>query len=61
MRPFSSARRQYLQLMDLEGIGDRLADQLSGGMKQKLALCCALISQPQKRLSIPPPALFSEL
>jgi ABC-2 type transport system ATP-binding protein len=40
-------RDQYLRLMDLDRFGDRLAGQLSGGMKQKLALCCALISQPQ--------------
>ncbi len=39
--------RRYLALMDLGGIGDRLAGQLSGGMKQKLALCCALISEPR--------------
>jgi len=44
---FRQRRRKYLRLMDLEGIGDRLAGQLSGGMKQKLALCCALIAQPQ--------------
>ncbi|MBW4521414.1 MAG: ATP-binding cassette domain-containing protein [Scytolyngbya sp. HA4215-MV1] len=40
-------RSKYLQLMGLEKFGDRLAGQLSGGMKQKLALCCALVAQPQ--------------
>ncbi len=40
-------RYKYLKLMSLERFGDRLAGQLSGGMKQKLALCCALISQPE--------------
>ena len=40
-------RNKYLRLMALDQFGDRLAGQLSGGMKQKLALCCALISQPQ--------------
>lgn len=44
---FQARRRKYLQLMNLDQIGDRLAGQLSGGMKQKLALCCALIPQPQ--------------
>lgn len=39
-------RAKYLRLMDLEKFGSRLAGRLSGGMKQKLALCCALISQP---------------
>ncbi|MBD2510346.1 ABC transporter ATP-binding protein [Nostoc muscorum FACHB-395] len=38
---------KYLRLMNLEKFGDRLAGQLSGGMKQKLALCCALVSQPR--------------
>ncbi len=38
---------KYLRLMNLEQFSDRLAGKLSGGMKQKLALCCALISQPQ--------------
>ncbi|WP_427158988.1 ATP-binding cassette domain-containing protein [Aliinostoc sp. HNIBRCY26] len=40
-------RDKYLTLMSLERFGDRLAGQLSGGMKQKLALCCALVSQPE--------------
>ncbi len=44
---FAERRGRYLALMDLAGIGDRLAGQLSGGMKQKLALCCALISEPR--------------
>jgi ABC-2 type transport system ATP-binding protein len=44
---FRQRRQKYLALMGLEQIGDRLAGQLSGGMKQKLALCCALIPQPQ--------------
>jgi ABC-2 type transport system ATP-binding protein len=40
-------KAKYLGLMGLDQIGDRLASQLSGGMKQKLALCCALVAQPQ--------------
>jgi len=40
-------RQKYLTLMSLERFGDRLAGELSGGMKQKLALCCALVSQPE--------------
>jgi ABC-2 type transport system ATP-binding protein len=44
---FRVRRAKYLSLMNLDRIGDRLAGQLSGGMKQKLALCCALIPQPQ--------------
>ncbi|MBE9070859.1 ABC transporter ATP-binding protein, partial [Leptolyngbya cf. ectocarpi LEGE 11479] len=44
---FEERRNQYLRLMNLDLFSDRLAGQLSGGMKQKLALCCALIAQPQ--------------
>jgi ABC-2 type transport system ATP-binding protein len=44
---FQQRRDKYLKLMNLDQIGDRLAGQLSGGMKQKLALCCALIPEPQ--------------
>ncbi|RMF22517.1 MAG: ABC transporter ATP-binding protein [Cyanobacteria bacterium J083] len=40
-------KQKYLRLMNLERFSQRLAGRLSGGMKQKLALCCALIAQPQ--------------
>lgn len=32
---------------DIAPFGDRLAGRLSGGMKQKLAMCCALIHRPK--------------
>ncbi|MBD2139132.1 ABC transporter ATP-binding protein [Anabaena sp. FACHB-1237] len=44
---FKERRQKYLKLMNLDKFGSRLAGQLSGGMKQKLALCCSLISQPE--------------
>jgi ABC-2 type transport system ATP-binding protein len=37
---------ELLQLMRLESFRTRLADKLSGGMKQKLALACTLIHRP---------------
>ncbi len=40
-------RAKYLHLMGLEKYQDRLAGNLSGGMKRKLALGCVLVSQPQ--------------
>jgi ABC-2 type transport system ATP-binding protein len=40
-------RRQLLELVGLEPFRDRLADRLSGGMKQKLALTCTLIHSPE--------------
>jgi ABC-2 type transport system ATP-binding protein len=39
--------REYLQLFDMDRFMDRLAGRLSGGMKQKLALACALVPEPQ--------------
>lgn len=40
-------REELLVSMSLDKFSRRLAGQLSGGMKQKLALCCALISRPK--------------
>ncbi|MCP9928804.1 ribosome-associated ATPase/putative transporter RbbA [Cyanobium sp. CH-040] len=39
-------REALLQSVGLAPFADRLAGQLSGGMKQKLGLCCALIHEP---------------
>jgi ABC-2 type transport system ATP-binding protein len=44
---YAQQRAKYLKLMQLDRFGDRLAGRLSGGMKQKLALCCALVAEPQ--------------
>lgn len=44
---FKTRSEHYLQLLDLAQFKQRLAGRLSGGMKQKLALCCALIHQPK--------------
>jgi len=38
---------RYLQMFDMDRFRDRLAGQLSGGMKQKLSLVCALVAQPR--------------
>ncbi len=39
--------RRYLTLFDLDRFANRLASRLSGGMKQKLALACALVPEPR--------------
>lgn len=39
--------QRYLQAFDMDRFASRLAGQLSGGMKQKLSLVCALVSEPQ--------------
>lgn len=46
-REFRERRQRYLKIMGLNNFGDRLAANLSGGMKQKLALCCALVARPK--------------
>ncbi len=38
---------EILELTQLAQFGSRFADDLSGGMKQKLALTCALVIRPQ--------------
>lgn len=38
---------EILELTDLAEFKDRLAEALSGGMKQKLALTCALVTRPR--------------
>ncbi|MCU0305311.1 MAG: ABC transporter ATP-binding protein [Thermoanaerobaculales bacterium] len=40
-------RRRLLELVGLDRFRGRLAEQLSGGMKQKLALACTLIHSPE--------------
>jgi ABC-2 type transport system ATP-binding protein len=40
-------RSRLLELVGLDRFRDRLADRLSGGMKQKLALACTLIHSPE--------------
>jgi ABC-2 type transport system ATP-binding protein len=43
-------RRDLLELVGLAPFNDRIADRLSGGMKQKLALACTLIHSPRALL-----------
>ena len=38
--------QQYLRMFDMHRFADRLAGKLSGGMRQKLSLICALVPQP---------------
>src|SRR5262249_42745274 len=43
----TSRAMYYLRMFGMERFTDRLAGRLSGGMKQKLALVCALVPQPK--------------
>src|SRR6476469_1680270 len=47
MRNYAPTRDRLLEMTQLKPFGNRLAGQLSGGMKQKLALACTLIHQPR--------------
>jgi ABC-2 type transport system ATP-binding protein len=43
---YAARRDRLLDMMQLTKFRRRLADQLSGGMKQKLALACTLVHEP---------------
>jgi ABC-2 type transport system ATP-binding protein len=47
VKDFSSRREELLEFTRLKPFRRRLAERLSGGMKQKLALACTLIHTPQ--------------
>jgi ABC-2 type transport system ATP-binding protein len=44
--PFVARASELLAFVGLAGFEDRRADALSGGMKQKLGLACALVHEP---------------
>jgi len=44
---FQARRARLLEMTQLAPFRDRRADQLSGGMKQKLALACTLVHEPR--------------
>jgi ABC-2 type transport system ATP-binding protein len=47
LRRYDSRRDRLLELTQLLPFRDRLAERLSGGMKQKLALACTLVHEPR--------------
>lgn len=47
VKNYKKRRDELLEFTRLKNFRDRLADNLSGGMKQKLALACSLIHKPQ--------------
>jgi ABC-2 type transport system ATP-binding protein len=47
MRDFAARRDRLLAMTQLTPFRGRLAGQLSGGMKQKLALACTLVHEPR--------------
>jgi len=46
VRDYARRRDQLLAMTQLTAFRGRLADRLSGGMKQKLALACTLVHEP---------------
>ena len=46
LRDYAARRDRLLDMTQLARFRGRLADQLSGGMKQKLALACTLVHEP---------------
>jgi ABC-2 type transport system ATP-binding protein len=46
VRDYRARRDRLLEMMQLAPFRTRLADRLSGGMKQKLALACTLVHEP---------------
>ncbi len=46
VRDYRARRERLLAMTQLTPFRDRRADRLSGGMKQKLALACTLVHQP---------------
>jgi len=47
VRNYAARRTRLLDMMQLTKFRGRLADRLSGGMKQKLALACTLVHEPE--------------
>jgi ABC-2 type transport system ATP-binding protein len=47
VRQYRDRRNRLLDMMQLTPFRGRPADRLSGGMKQKLALACTLVHQPE--------------
>ncbi len=46
-RDITERGTQYLRMFDMDRFAHRLAGKLSGGMRQKLSLVCALVPQPR--------------
>jgi ABC-2 type transport system ATP-binding protein len=46
LQHYEDRRNRLLDMTQLTPFRDRLADRLSGGMKQKLALACTLVHEP---------------